>query len=122
MSGSRLARRNTSIIVATICFGIFGVIAVVIGVVDMMNPLYPYAQRLPILGHIAFVVGILSLVATGLLWRRKLLGGYLGVFSFAIAFLVNVYVGEHPLIHAVAGAMVGLVLLTPLAFAWKNLS
>ena len=121
MVGSK-SERNASIIVATIFFAIFGILAIVIGVIDIMNPPYPYAQRLPILGHIAFIVGIVSLVATSLLWKLKLLGGYLGILSFAIAFLVNVYVGEYPLAHAIAGAIVGLILLVPLAFAWKSLS
>lgn len=122
MVGNRSAGRNTSIIVATVFFAIFGILAIVIGVVDIMNPPYPYAQRLPILGHVAFIVGVLSLVTTSLLWKMKLLDGYLGVLSFTFAFLVNVYVGEHPLAHAIAGAIVGLVLLIPLAFGWKHLS
>ena len=121
-SSRKVVRRNFSVIVATILFAIFGILAIVIGVVDTMNPPYPYAQRLPILGHIAFTVGILSLVATSLLWKMKLLGGYLGILSFTVAFLVNVYVGEHPLAHAIAGAIAGLVLLVPLASAWKSLS
>ena len=121
MVGSKSERR-ASIIVATIFFAIFGILAIVIGVIDIMNPPYPYAQRLPILGHVAFVVGILSLVATSLLWKMKLMGGYLGILSFTIAFLVNVYVGEHPLAHAIAGAIVGLILLIPLALAWRSLS
>ena len=114
--------RNASIIVATIFFAIFGILSIVIGVVDMVNPPYPYAQRLPILGHVALVVGVLSLVATGLLWKLRRLGGYLGCVSFAIAYVVNVYVGEYPIAHAIAGAIVGLVLLAPLALGWKSLS
>jgi len=122
MAGNKSAGRNTSIIVATVFFAIFGIFAIVIGVVDIMNPPYPYAQRLPILGHVAFIVGVLSLMTTSLLWKLKLLGGYLGILSFAFAFLANVYVGENPLAHAIAGAIVGLVLLIPLAFGWKHLS
>lgn len=111
-----------SIVVATIFFAIFSVLSIIVGVVDLLNPPYPYAQKLPIIGHIALIVGILSSAATGLLWKAKRLGGYLGFLSFTIAFLVNVYVGEHPVLHAVAGAIVGLVLLLPLAIGWKSLS
>jgi hypothetical protein len=119
---SKATRRNISLVIATIFFAIFGIIAIVIGVIDIMDPPYPYAQRLPILGHVALLVGFLSLVATGLLWKLKRLGGYLGCVSFAIAYAVNVYVGEYPIAHAIAGSIVGLVLLAPLALGWKSLS
>lgn len=116
------SRRNASVIVTTIFFGIFAILAIVIGIIDIMNPPYPYAQRLPIIGHLALLVGILSLIATGLLWKLKRLGAYLGCVSFGIAYVVNVYVGQYPTAHAIAGALVGLILLVPLAFAWKSLS
>jgi len=119
---SKVIKRNTSIIIATIFFAIFGILAITMGIVDLVDSIYPWGQTLPILGQIAFMVGILSLVATSLLWKLKRLGGYLGILSFTIAFLVNVYVGEHPLAHTIAGAIVGLVLLVPLAFAWRSLS
>ena len=120
--GSKTTKRNTSITTATMLFAIFGILAIVIGVVDIMNPPYPYAQRLPIIGHVALVVGVLSLVATSLLLKLKRLGGYVSIISFVIAYAVNVYVGEHPMLHAMAGAIVGLVLFIPLAFGWKSLS
>lgn len=120
--GSKATKRNASIVIATLFFGIFGVLAIMVGVVDLMNPIYPWGQRLPILGHIALVVGILSLVATGLLWELKQLGGYLGIISFVIAFAVNVYVGEHLILHVVAGVIAGLVLFIPLAFGWNSLN
>jgi len=119
---SKATRRNTSMIITTIFFAIFGILAIVIGVVDITNPPYPYAQKLPILGHVAFIVGILSLVATSLLWKLKQLGGYLGIISFVVAYAVNVYVGEHPMLHAIAGVIAGLVLFIPLAIGWKSLS
>lgn len=115
-------RRSASIKVSAILFAVFGILAIIIGVVGIMNPPYPYAQKFPIFGHMALIVGILSLVATVLLWRLKQLGGYIGVLSFAVAYTINVYVGEHPLAHAIAGAVVGLILLVPLALAWKTLS
>jgi len=119
---SKVTERNTSIIIATIFFAIFGILAIIMGVVDLMNPIYPWGQKLPILGHIALVVGILSLVATSLLWKLKQLGGYLGIVAFAIAYAVNVYVGEHPMLHAIAGVIAGLALFIPLTVGWKNLS
>jgi hypothetical protein len=87
-----------------------------------MNPPYPYAYKLPILGHVTLIVGVLSLTATSLIWRTKKLGGYIGILSFAIAYAVNVYVGENTLAHAVAGAIVGIILLLPLVMAWKTIS
>ena len=120
--GSKATKRNASIIIGTLFFSIFCVLAIMIGVVDLINPIYPWGKRLPILGHIALVVGILSLVATGLLWKLKRLGGYLGAISFVIAFAVNVYVGEHLILHVIAGIIAGLVLFIPLAFGWKHLS
>jgi hypothetical protein len=119
---SKVIKRNTSIIIATIFFAIFGILAITIGIVDLVDPIYPWGQKLPILGQIAFMVGILSLVATSLLWKLKRLGGYLGIISFVIAYAVNVYVGEHPLLHAIAGVIAGLVLFIPLALGWKSLS
>jgi len=115
-------KRNASIIIATLFFGIFGVLAIIAGVVGLMNPIYPWGHRLPMLGEMALVVGIMSLVATGLLWKLKQLGGYLGIISFVIAFAVNVYVGEHLILHVIAGVIAGLVLFVPLAFGWKRLS
>lgn len=120
--GSKATKRNTSITIATMFFAIFGILAIVIGIVDIMNPPYPYAQRLPLLGHIALIVGILSLVATSLLWKLKRLGGYVGIISFMIAYAVNVYVGENPMLHAMAGVIAGLMLFIPLAIGWKTLS
>ena len=112
----------TSIAVATMFFAIFGVLAIMVGAVDLMSPIYPWGYRLPILGHIALMVGVLSLAATGLLWKLKRLGGYLGIVSFVIAFAVNVYVGEHLMLHVVAGVVAGLVLFVPLTLGWKSLS
>ena len=114
--------RNASIILATLFSAIFGVLAITVGVVDLVNPIYPWGQRLPILGQMALIVGILSLVATGLLWKLKRLGGYLGIISFVIAYAVNVYVGEHMMLHIMAGVIAGLVLFIPLALGWKSLS
>jgi FtsH-binding integral membrane protein len=114
--------RTKSVLLATTLFVIFGLLALVIGAIDVIDPPYPYAQRLPILGHIAFTVGILSLIASTLLWKLKRLGGYIGVVSFIIAYIVNIYVGEHPVIHALAGTIVGLILLVPLVLAWRSLS
>ena len=115
-------KRNASIIVATLFFGVFGILVIMVGVVDLMNPIYPWGQRLPMLGEIALAVGVLSLVATGLLWKLKQLGGYLGIISFVIAFAVNVYVGEHLILYVIAGVITGLMLFVPLAFGWKSLS
>lgn len=120
--GSKATKRNASIVIATIFFAIFGILAIMVGTVDLMNPIYPWGQRLPILGHVALAVGIFSLVATGLLWKLKRLGGYLGIISFVIAFAVNVYVGEHLILHVIAGVIAGLVLFIPLALGWKSLS
>lgn len=122
MASRKVVKRKISLIVAMVLFAIFGILSLIIGVVDLLNPPYPYVQKLPMLGHMALVVGILSLVGTSLLWKLKQLGGYVGILSFGIAYVINVYVGEHPLAHALAGAIVGLILLVPLAFAWKSLS
>ena len=119
---NKVIKRNTSIIIATIFFAIFGILAIIMGVVDLMNPIYPWGQKLPILGHIALIVGILSLVATSLLWKLNHLGGYLGIVAFLIAYAVNVYVGEHLMLHVIAGVIAGSALFIPLALGWKHLS
>ena len=114
-------KRNASIIIATLFLGVFGVLAIMVGVVDFVNPIYPWGHRLTMLGEMALAVGVLSLVATGLLWKLKQLGRYLGIISFVIAFAVNVYVGEHLILHVIAGVVAGVVLFIPLALGWKNL-
>ena len=119
---NEVTKRNASIIIATLFFGIFGVLATMVGVVDLMNPIIPWGHRLPMLGEIALAVGVLSLVATGLLWKLKQLGGYLGIISFMIAFAVNVYVGEHLILHVIAGVIAGSILFIPLFLGWKSLS
>ena len=83
--GSEVTKRNASIVIATLFFGVFGVLAVTVGVVYFMNPIIPWGLRLPMLGEMALAVGVLSLVATGLLWKLKRLGGHLGIVSFVIA-------------------------------------
>jgi len=119
---SEATKRKASIVIVTLFFGVFGVLAIMVGVVDLVNPIYPWGHRLPMLGEMALAVGVLSLGATGLLWKLKQLGGYLGIVSFVIAFAVNVYVGEHLILHVIAGVVAGLVLFIPLAFGWKSLS
>jgi hypothetical protein len=119
---SEATERNTSIIIATLFFGIFGVLAIMLGVFDLVNPIVPWGQRLPMLGELALAVGVLFLVATGLLWKLRRLGGYLGIVSFGVAFAVNMYVGENLILHVIAGVLAGLVLFVPLAFGWKSLS
>lgn len=117
-----MTKRTPSVIVSAIFFALFGILAIIIGIIDITNPLYPYAYKLPIFGHIALIVGILSLAATWSLWKLKRMGAYIGVLSFAIAYIVNVYVGENVIAHAIAGVIVGIILLSPIAFAWKNLN
>lgn len=117
-----MTKRTVSLIISTVFFAIFGMLAIIVGIVDIMHPPYPYAYKLPILGHLALLVGILSLTATGLLWKMRKLGGYIGILSFTIAYAVNVYVGENTLAHAIAGAIVGIILLLPLAMTWKTIS
>jgi hypothetical protein len=119
---SEATKRNTSIIIVTLFFGIFGVLAIMLGVFDLINPIIPWGHRLPMLGELALAVGGLFLVATGLLWKLRRLGGYLGIISFGVAFAVNMYVGEHLILHLIAGVLAGFVLFVPLAFGWKSLS
>jgi uncharacterized membrane protein (DUF2068 family) len=69
----------------------------------------------------ALIVGVLSLAATWSLWKLKKEGAYIGVLSFAIAYIINVYVGENTIAHAIAGAIAGTILLSPIALTWKNL-
>jgi hypothetical protein len=122
LTASETTKRNASIIIATLFFGIFGVLAIMLGVFDFVNPIIPWGHRLPMLGELALAVGVLFLVATGLLWKLRRLGGYLGIVSFGLAFAVNMYVGEHLILHVIAGVIAGLVLFLPLAFGWKSLS
>ena len=57
---SEVTKRNASIIIVTLFFGIFGVLATMVGVVDLMNPIIPWGHRLPMLGEIALAVGWIS--------------------------------------------------------------
>lgn len=46
-------KRTVSLMVSIAFFAIFGTLAIIVGIVDIMNPPYPYASKLPILGHTA---------------------------------------------------------------------
>jgi len=53
--GSSATKRNASISIATLFFGVFSVLAMLVGVVDLVNPIYPWGLRLPVLGQVALV-------------------------------------------------------------------
>ena len=48
-------------------------------------------------------------------------GGYLGVISISIGFITNMLFARNLLVHGFVGALIGWIMLAPLAVAWKDL-
>ena len=53
--GSSATKRSASINTATLFFAVFGVLAILVGVIDLVKPIYPWGLRLPVLGHVGGV-------------------------------------------------------------------
>ncbi len=78
-------------------------------------------DRLSFFGIIVFIVGILWLVGTLLLWQQRKMGAMIVLISFAIAFVINLYVGLHPYLHLLAGVIAGVIVIPPVVLSWKYL-
>ena len=81
-----------------------------------------WTLKFPLWGPSFLIASILSLIAASLLWRRKRLGGYLGILSFMIGFVVNLLFARNLLVHTCVGALIGWTLFTPLLLSWKKLN
>lgn len=81
-----------------------------------------WTLKFPLWGLFILVSSALSLIAASLLWRRKRLGGYLGILSFMIGFVVNLLFARNLLVHTCVGALIGWTLFTPLLLSWKKLN
>jgi len=81
-----------------------------------------WTLKFPLWGLFILISSFLSLIAANLLWRWKRLGGYLGILSFMIGFIVNLLFARNLLVHTGVGALVGWTLFTPLLLSWKKLN
>lgn len=80
-----------------------------------------WTLKFPLWGIFILISSFLSLIAASLLWRRKRLGGYLGILSFIIGFIVNLLFARNLLVHTCVGALIGWTLFIPLLLSWKKL-
>lgn len=126
-------KRASTITIAAVQFAIyaiFGIIGFIVWIKSVTAPLgYGYisghlrrwTKRLPIWGPAILITAILSVVASGLLWKSKRLGGYLGILSFVIGLATNLVIARNLLVHAFIGTLVGWILLVPLTAGWRSL-
>lgn len=80
-----------------------------------------WTTQFPLWGILILISSALSLSATYFLWRAQKVGGYLGTASFSLGFITNMLFARNILVHSLIGALIGWILLAPLAIAWKNL-
>lgn len=80
-----------------------------------------WTLKFPLWGLFILVSSVLSLIAANLLRRQKRLGGYLGIVSFTIGFIVNLLFARNLLVHTCVGALIGWTLFIPLLLGWKKL-
>ncbi len=125
--------RPPTITIAAVQFGIYAVFSIIGFIMWIWSVtatlqygyisghLERWTAKFSIWGPIILVSGVLSLVASNLLWKSKRLGGYLGVISFAMGFATNLIIARNLFVHTLAGALAGWTLLVPLFAGWKSL-
>jgi hypothetical protein len=80
-----------------------------------------WTSRLYLWGPIVLISAILALTAVWLIPKNNKIGGYLGIVSFMIGFVVDILVANVMFVHVLVGALIGWVLLAPLVFGWDDL-
>lgn len=81
-----------------------------------------WTVRLPFWGVFMLISAVLAFGAAWFLWKLRREGAYLGVGSFLIAFVANIFFAQNILVHTLVGAVIGWVLLAPLVVVWKGLN
>ena len=72
-------------------------------------------------GPLVLISAALSFVALWLILRANKIGGYLGIVSFLIGFVVDILVANVMFVHVLVGLLIGWVLLAPLVFGWDDI-
>jgi hypothetical protein len=80
-----------------------------------------WTAQFPPWGIFILISAVFSLCATHLLYDSRREGGYLGVISISIGFITNMLFARNLLVHGFVGALIGWIMLAPLAVAWKDL-
>ncbi len=80
-----------------------------------------WTARLFLWGPIVLTSALLALVASWLILKKDRIGGYLGIVSFLIGFVVDILVANVMFVHVLVGVLIGWVLLSPLVFGWEEI-
>lgn len=80
-----------------------------------------WTSRLYIWGPLVLISSILAFAAIFLILRRNSIGGYLGIISFLIGFVVDILVANVMFVHVLVGLLIGWVLLAPLILGWEEI-
>jgi hypothetical protein len=80
-----------------------------------------WTSRLYLWGPLVLISAVLSFVGLWLILKANKIGGYLGIVSFLIGFVVDILVANIMFVHILVGLLIGWVLLAPLVFGWEDI-
>jgi len=80
-----------------------------------------WTSRLFLWGPLVLTSAILSFIGLWLILKMNKIGGYLGIVSFMIGFVVDILVANVMFVHVLVGVLIGWVLLAPLIFGWDDI-
>ena len=80
-----------------------------------------WTSRLYLWGPFVLISTVLASAALWLILRTNKIGGYLGIVSFLIGFVVDILVANVMFVHVLVGLLIGWVLLAPLIIGWDDI-
>ena len=80
-----------------------------------------WTSRLYLWGPLVLISAVFALIALWLILKSNKFGGYLGLLSFLIGFVVDILVANVMFVHVLVGLLIGWVLLSPLLFGWDDI-
>ena len=80
-----------------------------------------WTSRLYLWGPLVLISAAVALIALWLILKANKIGGYLGIISFLIGFVVDILVANIMFVHVLVGLLIGWVLLAPLIFGWDDI-
>ncbi len=80
-----------------------------------------WTSRLYLWGPIILISAVIAFVAGWFVLKANKIGGYLGIVSFSIGFVVDILVANVMFVHILVGMLIGWVLLAPLIFGWYDI-
>jgi len=80
-----------------------------------------WTSRLYLWGPIVLSSAGIALIALWLILKANKIGGYLGIISFLIGFVVDILVANVMFVHVLVGLLIGWVLIAPLVLGWDDI-